>query len=96
MLDKILQSVSVRRHAFEARLLVGGLLAVWSSPAFLRLCVRSRSVSSYLTYTDYVLKNPFYELEMPIRIEYFDTHINRLIQSAMGHSPHESSSRRDK
>ena len=26
-------------------------------------------------YTDYVLKNPFYEMEMPIRCELFDQHL---------------------
>ena len=52
--------------------------------------------SVYLTYCDYVLKNPFYELEMPIRLELFDTHMNRLIQGAMGHSIHGTPDRRDK
>eukprot|EP00747_Dinoflagellata_sp_TGD_P165589 gnl/TRDRNA2_/TRDRNA2_187056_c0_seq1.p1 gnl/TRDRNA2_/TRDRNA2_187056_c0~~gnl/TRDRNA2_/TRDRNA2_187056_c0_seq1.p1 ORF type:complete len:187 (-),score=26.18 gnl/TRDRNA2_/TRDRNA2_187056_c0_seq1:35-571(-) len=30
-------------------------------------------------YTDYVLKNPFYELDMPIRCELFDREIRRLM-----------------
>ncbi len=29
----------------------------------------------YELYTDYVLKNPFYEMEMPIRCELFDTNL---------------------
>lgn len=29
-------------------------------------------------YTDYVLKNPFYETEMPIRCELFDANLERL------------------
>lgn len=29
-------------------------------------------------YTDYVLKNPFYETEMPIRCELFDVNLERL------------------
>ncbi|EFJ12686.1 hypothetical protein SELMODRAFT_234967 [Selaginella moellendorffii] len=33
----------------------------------------------YELYTDYVLKNPFYEVEMPIRCELFDLHLARLI-----------------
>jgi hypothetical protein len=33
----------------------------------------------YDIYSDYVSKNPFYELDMPIRIETFDNEINKLI-----------------
>ena len=29
----------------------------------------------YNLYTDFVLKNPFYELDMPIRCELFDLHL---------------------
>lgn len=29
----------------------------------------------YDLYTDYVLKNPFYEVEMPVRCELFDTNL---------------------
>ena len=31
--------------------------------------------SVYSLYADYVLKNPFYELDMPIRCELFDLHL---------------------
>ncbi|KAG7968323.1 hypothetical protein I3843_08G149100 [Carya illinoinensis] len=34
----------------------------------------------YELYTDYVLKNPFYEMEMPIRCELFDSHLTQAIQ----------------
>lgn len=34
----------------------------------------------YELYTDYVLKNPFYEVEMPIRCELFDIHLTQAIQ----------------
>ncbi|CAM9167764.1 unnamed protein product [Choristocarpus tenellus] len=34
----------------------------------------------YELYTDYVLKNPFYELEMPIRCELFTSHLEELIE----------------
>jgi len=34
----------------------------------------------YEIYTDYVLKNPFYELEQPIRCEQFDVQLERLIK----------------
>lgn len=32
----------------------------------------------YDIYSDYVSKNPFYELDMPIRLESFETEINKL------------------
>ncbi|KAH0468766.1 hypothetical protein IEQ34_001998 [Dendrobium chrysotoxum] len=34
----------------------------------------------YELYTDFVLKNPFYEMEMPIRCELFDIHLSQAIQ----------------
>lgn len=34
----------------------------------------------YELYTDYVLKNPFYEMEMPIRCELFDLNLSLAIQ----------------
>lgn len=34
----------------------------------------------YELYTDYVLKNPFYEMEMPIRCELFDINVTLAIQ----------------
>ncbi|BBH06457.1 SNARE-like superfamily protein [Prunus dulcis] len=34
----------------------------------------------YELYTDYVLKNPFYEMEMPIRCELFDINLTQAIQ----------------
>mmetsp|Transcript_6120 Transcript_6120/g.7505 ORF Transcript_6120/g.7505 Transcript_6120/m.7505 type:complete len:141 (+) Transcript_6120:67-489(+) len=32
----------------------------------------------YEAYADYVLKNPFYELDMPIRVELFSLAVNRI------------------
>lgn len=34
----------------------------------------------YELYTDYVLKNPFYEMEMPIRCELFDLNLFQAVQ----------------
>nr|XP_023872211.1 trafficking protein particle complex subunit 4-like [Quercus suber] len=34
----------------------------------------------YELYTDYVLKNPFYEIEMPIRCELFDINLSLTVQ----------------
>eukprot|EP01051_Picozoa_sp_SAG22_P017039 SAG22_NODE_2540_length_2463_cov_5.358714_2_plen_132_part_00 len=38
----------------------------------------------YVLYTDYVMKNPFHQLEMPIRSELFDINLNSLIQRGGG------------
>ena len=35
--------------------------------------------SVYLLYVDYVLKNPFYVIDMPIRCELFDQHLEGLV-----------------
>lgn len=63
---------------------------------FLVSSLTASSPRSYLTYTEYVLKNPFYELEMPIRLEQFDAHLLKLIQGAMGHNIHGAQERREK
>lgn len=34
----------------------------------------------YELYSDYVLKNPFYSLEMPIRCELFDANLQGLLE----------------
>ena len=41
------------------------------------VCIRS----IYELYSDYVLKNPFYEVEMPIRVELFDQYLLQLVGS---------------
>ncbi|KAH7421400.1 hypothetical protein KP509_13G055400 [Ceratopteris richardii] len=38
----------------------------------------------YGLYVDYVLKNPFYEVEMPIRCELFDLSLTQLIRKDKG------------
>lgn len=35
----------------------------------------------YELYADYALKNPFYSLDMPIRCELFDTHLQTLLET---------------
>ena len=37
---------------------------------------------AYEAYADYALKNPFYELEMPIRCEKFSTAVDHIIRQA--------------
>lgn len=36
----------------------------------------------YEVYSDYALKNPFYSLDMPIRCELFDQHLQSLLESS--------------
>ncbi|PPD78102.1 hypothetical protein GOBAR_DD24988 [Gossypium barbadense] len=40
----------------------------------------ARDKTVYELYTDYVLKNPFYEMEMPIRFELFDINLTQAVQ----------------
>lgn len=47
----------------------------------LSFCVCATFVQVYELYSDYVLKNPFYEFEQPIRCEKFDTFMNELMRA---------------
>ena len=40
--------------------------------------------SVYSLYSDYVLKNPFYELDMPIRCELFDQQLSSEVNGLKG------------
>eukprot|EP00997_Jenningsia_sp_PLL12_P011377 NODE_8966_length_388_cov_26.581121_g8075_i0.p1 GENE.NODE_8966_length_388_cov_26.581121_g8075_i0~~NODE_8966_length_388_cov_26.581121_g8075_i0.p1 ORF type:complete len:88 (-),score=27.85 NODE_8966_length_388_cov_26.581121_g8075_i0:123-359(-) len=44
--------------------------------------VESLLQSIYELYTDYVLKNPFYRVEQPIRIEAWETRLRALVEAA--------------
>jgi len=35
----------------------------------------------YERYADFVMKNPFYQLEMPVRVEAFDRSLNSWLKS---------------
>ena len=35
----------------------------------------------YVAYTDFVLKNPFYETEMPIKAKQFDSEVDLIVRS---------------
>mmetsp|Transcript_11832 Transcript_11832/g.53639 ORF Transcript_11832/g.53639 Transcript_11832/m.53639 type:complete len:166 (-) Transcript_11832:1332-1829(-) len=52
---------------------------VTAAPKTLGLDVLLRTV--YDIYSDYVMKNPFYEVEMPIRVEAFDTNVTAAIRN---------------
>ncbi len=49
-----------------------------AEPTELRLEILLRKI--YELYADYVLKNPFYSLEMPIRCELFDQNLQILLE----------------
>lgn len=49
-----------------------------AEPTEYRLEVLLRKI--YELYADYVLKNPFYSLEMPIRCELFDQNLQALLE----------------
>lgn len=33
-----------------------------------------------MVYADYVMKNPFYELDMPIKVDRWETHLKNVVQ----------------
>lgn len=49
-----------------------------AEPTEMRLEILLRKI--YELYADYVLKNPFYSLEMPIRCELFDQNLHALLE----------------
>jgi hypothetical protein len=59
-----------RLQCFQS--LTGIKFLLIASPSYSFNALQSILQSIYSFYCDYVLKNPFYELEMPIRVEQFD------------------------
>ncbi|KAK8798515.1 hypothetical protein WA538_005243 [Blastocystis sp. DL] len=57
----------------------GVKILVISKPSILKLNALLDEI--YTLYADYVMKNPFYELEMPIRCALFEEKLDALIQS---------------
>ena len=57
----------------------GGRRAAHGATLAGSLVARLRREQVYEAYADYVLKNPFYELEMPIRIEAFASAVSRIV-----------------
>ena len=50
---------------------------------FVFLCLGCWETRVYSLYADYVLKNPFYELDMPIRCELFDLQLTSEVTLTM-------------
>lgn len=38
----------------------------------------------YIIYADYVMKNPFYELDMPIKVDLWESHLRALVSNYSG------------
>mmetsp|Transcript_37914 Transcript_37914/g.119662 ORF Transcript_37914/g.119662 Transcript_37914/m.119662 type:complete len:83 (-) Transcript_37914:62-310(-) len=65
-------------HCFQA--LTGTKFFITSEPRTQGIDDLLRLV--YELYTDYALKNPFYEVEMPIRCELFDQNLAAVVRPA--------------
>jgi hypothetical protein len=72
-----LQTDTFKLQCFQS--LTGVKFVVTATPETMDLDALLKSI--YELYADYVLKNPFYESEMPIRCELFNKNLDRLMQS---------------
>eukprot|EP00047_Mylnosiga_fluctuans_P006814 m.249285 g.249285 ORF g.249285 m.249285 type:complete len:136 (+) comp16060_c0_seq1:96-503(+) len=74
----VLEADTFRLQSYRAP--TGVMFVAVGAPGQTNLDVFLRKV--YELYADYVLKNPFYSLDMPIRCELFDLHLNELLQGS--------------
>ncbi|GAD99000.1 sybindin-like family protein [Paecilomyces variotii No. 5] len=68
---EVLESEKFRLTCFQT--LTGTKFLLFTDPLMPNVDVVMRKV--YELYADYVMKNPFYQLEMPVRCEAFDRHL---------------------
>lgn len=73
---EVLEADTFKLHCFQT--LTGVKFMIVAEPTEMRLEILLRKV--YELYADYVLKNPFYSLEMPIRCELFDQNLHALLE----------------
>ncbi|XKL63695.1 hypothetical protein PGB90_006059 [Kerria lacca] len=73
---EILETDTFKLHCFQT--LTGVKFMVVAEPTDIKLDVLLNRI--YELYADYVLKNPFYSLEMPIRCELFDQNLQLLLE----------------
>jgi len=78
-----LQTDTLKLQCFQS--LTGVKFVITATTDTTDLDILLRSI--YEIYADYVLKNPFYEMEMPIRCELFNKHLDRHIQSRTTKKP---------
>ncbi|XP_050385580.1 LOW QUALITY PROTEIN: uncharacterized protein LOC126802082 [Argentina anserina] len=73
---ELLRADTFDLHCFQS--LTGTKFFVESEPGIQQMEGLLKHI--YELYTDYVLKNPFYEMEMPIRCELFDISLTQATQ----------------
>ncbi|PPD97120.1 hypothetical protein GOBAR_DD05847 [Gossypium barbadense] len=80
MVDAIAEAegISINTINFKAQIGKGTKFFVVCEPGTQHMEALLKVV--YELYTDYVLKNPFYEMEMPIRFKLFDINLTQAVQ----------------
>ncbi|KAJ1984890.1 hypothetical protein H4R34_000341 [Dimargaris verticillata] len=74
---ELLEAETFKLHCFQT--VTGTKFLLVTDPVHHN--VESALKRIYDMYSDYVMKNPFYTPEMPIRLELFDTHLLRAIRT---------------
>jgi trafficking protein particle complex subunit 4 len=73
---EVLEADTFKLHCFQT--LTGVKFILVSEPNQLGMDVMLKKI--YELYSDYVLKNPFYSLDMPIRCELFDQNLQTMLE----------------
>mmetsp|Transcript_19006 Transcript_19006/g.25047 ORF Transcript_19006/g.25047 Transcript_19006/m.25047 type:complete len:149 (+) Transcript_19006:60-506(+) len=73
-----LETETFKLHCFQSRTGIKFVVTAEASTPGTDLETLLSTV--YELFADYVLKNPFYELEMPVRCELFTQHLNSFIE----------------
>ncbi|XP_046738283.1 trafficking protein particle complex subunit 4 [Diprion similis] len=74
---EVLEADTFRLYCYQT--LTGVKFMVVAEPTQAGMDILLKRV--YELYADYALKNPFYSLEMPIRCELFETHLQTLLET---------------
>jgi len=74
---EVLESALFRLTCFQTY--TGMKFLLFTEPHQPNVDVTMRKI--YELYADYVMKNPFYQLEMPVRCEAFDRHLNTYVRA---------------
>lgn len=74
---EVLESDTFKMHCFQTLTGVKFMVVADNLQPGVDLLLRK----IYELYSDYVLKNPFYSLEMPIRCELFDKHLQAFLDT---------------
>lgn len=74
---EVLEADTFRLYCYQT--LTGVKFMVVAEPTQAGMDILLKRV--YELYADYALKNPFYSLEMPIRCELFETHLQNLLET---------------